>query len=413
MTRYLTRNHQELDRILNSVPRQIRNDRKKLGSEWNGLKNKLKTRNRVIFQNTRKNCRNCRKTHLLYFCGYHNCEICGIRGHQWQICDTPIYYINLLYLCGCNAKRCKNIRSRLNKENNSIARHSTHCCNCNNPTPIESMMKYGNKMICEYCETDKKSQKRPITPPLSPRPDKQMKSINDIIEELPPPEDPMEDIRLNDDCPSSSKSSTTPTYAQMIKQNNNQSTSEIQTPPKPQKKYSECLNCGRNTKENGKKSQMTRVRIDEFTLLCEKCTMMKENQERYGTSRAIKQCKVCKIHTDYYESRAGGDIVCGSLCNDTLTTINKIYSDKRYNQKVSENFIEEIIQHKCQNVARKRFEQYDDDVYESDPEDNSTIGILRPTSVLKGYDNDLYINVKKYMNNEFEDKPWMEPERMD
>src|SRR5206468_10353265 len=105
-------------RILNSVPRQIRNDRKKLGSEWNGLKNKLKTRNRVIFQNTRKNCRNCRKTHLLYFCGYHNCEICGIRGHQWQICDTPIYYINLLYLCECNAKRCKNIRSRLNKKDN-------------------------------------------------------------------------------------------------------------------------------------------------------------------------------------------------------------------------------------------------------------------------------------------------------
>jgi len=107
MTRYLTRNHQELDRILNSVPRQIRNDRKKLGSEWNGLKNKLKTRNKVIFQNTRRNCRNCKRTHLLYFCEHHNCEICGIRGHQWQICDTPIYYINLLYLCGCNAKRCK------------------------------------------------------------------------------------------------------------------------------------------------------------------------------------------------------------------------------------------------------------------------------------------------------------------
>ena len=73
---------------------------------------------------------------------------------------------------------------------------------------------------------------------------------------------------------------------------------------------------------------MTKVNIDEFTLLCEKCTMMKENQERYGTSRAIKQCKVCKIHTDYYESRAGGDIVCGSLCNNTLTTINKICINK-------------------------------------------------------------------------------------
>src|SRR5207248_7241404 len=103
-----------------------------------------------------------------------------------------------------------------------------------------------------------------------------MKSINDIIEELPPPEDPMEDIRLNDDCSSSSKSSTTLTYAQMIKQNNNQSTSEIQTPPKPQKKYSECLNCGRNTKENGKKSQMMRVRIDEFTLLCENARFLKK-----------------------------------------------------------------------------------------------------------------------------------------
>jgi len=32
---------------------------------------------------------------------------------------------------------------------------------------------------------------------------------------------------------------------------------------------------------------------------------------------------------------------------------------------------------------------------------------------LKGYNNDLYINVKKYINNEFEDKPWMEPEQMD
>jgi len=54
MTRYLTKNHQELNRILNSVPRQIRNDRKKLGSEWNGLKNKLMTRNQVISRNTRK-----------------------------------------------------------------------------------------------------------------------------------------------------------------------------------------------------------------------------------------------------------------------------------------------------------------------------------------------------------------------
>ena len=404
MTRYLTKNHQELDRILNSVPRHIRNDRKKLASEWNGLRQKIISRNNIIFKNVKKPCKICRKTHLLYFCNHHNCEICGIRGHQKRVCDTPIYYINLLYLCGCDARKCKNIRSRLNKENNSIARYSTHCCNCNSPTPLESMMKYNNKMICEYCETDKKSrsQKRLITPPLSPRPDKQMKPINEVIEELPPPEDPIESMELDEP-----QSSTTPTYAQVA------SATEDIIPPKPQKKYLECVNCGRDTEDNHKKSSMTKVNIDEFTLLCEKCTMMKENQERYGSSRPIKQCKVCKIHTDCYESRAGGDIVCGSLCNDTLTTINKIYSDKRYNQKASEEFIEEIIQHKCQNVARKRFDQYNDDVYESDPEDDSTIGISRPTSVLKGYDDDLYINVKKYMNDEFEDKPWIKPEQMD
>jgi len=229
-----------------------------------------------------------------------------------------------------------------------------------------------------------------------------MKPINEVIEELPPPEDPIESMELDEP-----QSSTTPTYAQVAS-----ATKDI-IPPKPQKKYLECVNCGRDTEDNHKKSSMTKVNIDEFTLLCEKCTMMKENQERYGSSRPIKQCKVCKIHTDCYESRSGGNIVCGSLCNDTLTAVNKIYSDKRYDQKTSEEFIEEIIQHKCQNIARKRFNQYDDDVYESDPEDNSTIGILRPTSVLKGYENDLYINVKKYMNNEFEDKPWMEPERMD
>ena len=94
--------------------------------------------------------------------------------------------------------------------------------------------------------------------------------------------------------------------------------------------------------------------------------MMKENQERYGSSRPIKQCKVCKIHTDCYESRSGGNIVCGSLCNDTLTAVNKIYSDKRYNQKASEEFIDEIIQHKCSRVADKRFKKNGDDIYESD-----------------------------------------------
>ena len=273
MSYSLNRNQPQLLKLLNEVKPIYRDDPTKLKIVYDGLMKKIDKRRQVSSQNIQVRCRICNKRHLLYFCNYHNCEICGIRGHQKQVCDTPIYYINLLYLCGYDAKRCKNIRSRLNKENNSIARHSTHCCNCNNPTPLESMMKYDNKMICGYCETDKKSQKRLITPPLSPRPDKQMKPINEVIEELPPPEDPIESMELDEP-----QSSTTPTYAQVAS-----ATKDI-IPSKPQKKYLECVNCGRDTEDNHKKSSMTKVNIDEFTLLCEKCTMVKENQEQYGSS---------------------------------------------------------------------------------------------------------------------------------
>ena len=96
---------------------------------------------------------------------------------------------------------------------------------------------------------------------------------------------------------------------------------------------------------------------------------LKENMERYGSSRPIKQCKVCKTYTDSYESRAGGDIVCDSLCNHTLTTINKIYSDGRYNRKVSEEDFAKIVTEKCYNVARKVCEDNGEDLYEYDDED--------------------------------------------
>src|SRR5947207_14921371 len=95
-----------------------------------------------------------------------------------------------------------------------------------------------------------------------------MKTINEVIEELPPPEDPIESMELDEP-----QSSTTLTYTQIIKDNNQSTTN---TPPKPQKKHLKCVNGGRDTKDNHKKSSMTKVNINEFTLLCEKCTMMKE-----------------------------------------------------------------------------------------------------------------------------------------
>ena len=52
------------------------------------------------------------------------------------------------------------------------------------------MMMYGNRMICQQCDNNtQNTQKRVMTPPLSPRPSK---TIKETIEELPPPEDPIE-----------------------------------------------------------------------------------------------------------------------------------------------------------------------------------------------------------------------------
>ena len=219
----LRKNHDELYQILQSLNPKLRNDPRILKSEYEGLKGKLYLREKLLNENRLRYCNNCKGNHLPYFCNYSNCDICGIRGHQRQICDTPIYYVNLLYLCGCDGRRCKNIRSRLNKKRNSIARHSTHCCECNNPTSLENMMKFGNRMICEYCENRNKNKqtKRPMTPPSSPRPDKQVKSIIEKIDELPPPEDPMEDVDLTSK-PIPTTLDSTLTYAEIVSHNTSQ-----------------------------------------------------------------------------------------------------------------------------------------------------------------------------------------------
>jgi hypothetical protein len=392
------KNHKQLYQILRSLRPDYRNNPNILKSEYDGLRKKLTLREKIIYDNKYQNCNNCKKSHLNYFCNHTNCEICGIRGHQKQICDTPIYYINLLYLCNCDGRKCKNIRSRLNKEKNPAARNSTHCCKCNYPTRLEEMMMYDNRMICQQCDNNtQNTQKRVMTPPLSPRPNKSSKTIEETIEELPPPEDPIEKMELD------GNESTTPTYAQIV----NQYTSKVQTPIKTQKKHLECLNCGRNTQDNHKKSQMTKITIDEFTLLCEKCTILKENQERFGSSRSIKQCKVCKTYTDFYESRAGGDIVCGRLCNITLTVVNKLYSDKRYNDKLGEEKVQEILDEKCYHTVRKNFEDLEEEFYELDSDGSNDQTTSNNTSNM--YQIQVKQHVMKYLNNEFKDSKWLNP----
>ena len=97
MSYSLNRNQPQLLKLLNEVKPIYRDDPTKLKIVYDGLMKKIDKRRQVSSQNIQVRCRICNKRHLLYFCNYHNCEICGIRGHQKQICDTQsimlIYFI--------------------------------------------------------------------------------------------------------------------------------------------------------------------------------------------------------------------------------------------------------------------------------------------------------------------------------
>ena len=157
----LNKNQSQLLKLLGEVKLEHRTDPKILQNEYEGLMRKIDMRRKISLNKRFIKCRHCNESHRLYFCNMHNCTICGIRGHEKQICDTPIYYINLMYLCGCNGRRCKQIRSELNKNGNLIARNSTHCCYCKNPTPLESMMMMTDRRLkCEHCINSDKVQDR-------------------------------------------------------------------------------------------------------------------------------------------------------------------------------------------------------------------------------------------------------------
>src|SRR5207245_3270962 len=88
-----------------------------------------------------------------------------------------------------------------------------------------------------------------------------------------------------------------------------------------------------------------------------------------------------------------------------LTTINKIYSDGRYNKKISEEYFAKIITEKCYNTARKVHDE-DEDWFECDGY------TLQPSTNMKLYQQILEKHVMKYINNDFEDKKWLNPKQI-
>ena len=269
--------------------------------------------------------------HIPFRCPKNECEKCGKSGHARQMCDNELYFWNRLSHCGCDLRTIKRNKSRLQNGGGN------HCCFCLTPIKFkEAYSHYGYmKLKCKDCYNGK----RPLTPEL-------VKEEKKVRFNLPEPEDPMENMDL-DPIPQS------------------------HSPKKGEFPEEKCLECGR--------SERTMNPINELGI-CQKCETKRLALERYGSKTTIRQCQVCKKHTDTYQSRAGVEIVCGQECNDVLSTMNRVYKDK--SGKLREQIIEEKIKVMVSSYENEDQEEDDDDITK------------------------LTLMVNKYLNNEFENIPY-------
>ncbi|GBB86910.1 hypothetical protein RclHR1_13360007 [Rhizophagus clarus] len=237
--------------------------------------------------------------HIPFRCPKNVCNKCGKKGHARQMCDTMLYFWNRLHHCGCNLKTVKRNKSTMNNGGGN------HCCIC--LKPIKYKDAYSNqslrKLKCKSCFENKS--------PLTPESEDDRKRMR-----IETPEDPLESMVLN---------------------------------PKPQSKGKnkipkmKCLECERE--------ERTMNPINELSI-CQKCDNKRIALERYGSKTTIRQCCVCGKHTDSYDSRAEGEIVCDQIKimvnnHENLDSEEDKYEikrlTKRINQYLNGEFKEETL----------------------------------------------------------------------
>ena len=110
----------------------------------------------------------------------------------------------------------------------------------------------------------------------------------------------------------------------------------------------------------------------------QKCEIKREALERYGSKTTIRQCHVCRKHTDTYQSRAGGDIVCGKECNDVMSIMHRVHKDK------SGRPFEQVVEEKTKIMVAS----YENEEAEEDWEDTQRLTLV----------------INKYLNKEFKEE---------
>ena len=242
--------------------------------------------------------------HPRFNCEYNSCIRCGNKGHTKEVCNNKLYYWNRLYLCGCNGKICKQERTK------TQSKGGNHCCNCLKPIHFKDAItnyQFG-KIRCNECH--EKKTRRP------PTPDSDVENKRSKTDDLPEPEDPLQSMEID---------------------------------PKPSNKGKgkervKCINCNRE--------ERTMNPINELGI-CMKCEAAKQALETYGSKTTIRKCTVCKIETDEYQSRAGGDIACSDDCNHVLSIITRIVKDK--SKKPQPDLIREKVEIMVRQLEREEY----------------------------------------------------------
>ncbi|PKY59685.1 hypothetical protein RhiirA4_482646 [Rhizophagus irregularis] len=275
--------------------------------------------------------------HNKYQCPNEKCKKCGSMGHEGTICSDGLYYYNKLFLCGCNGKEIRRIRTQLKPK------VSNHCCGCCNPIALKNAhLNYNlGKMLCNQCFhkiiVKNENEKRPLNPG-SERENNPKRSRNSTP--LPEPEDPLENLDIGESCSYKQKYKS---YKDVITRGPTYN---------PRKREVNCIHCERISRSFNE--------VDPNTGLCMKCDNKKEKLERTGSTKNIRRCFVCLLETDTYDSRAGGDIVCSNECNVAATVINKISKDKRNNGKNWRELLNEKIRNQIY-AFQKRNNKHDEE----------------------------------------------------
>jgi hypothetical protein len=273
------------------------------------------------------------------------CNRCGSNEHLGTVCNNTTYISNRSYFCGCDYIEIKANRRKYQ------AIVGTHCCSCLRPYKITEMQISDKKILarCQYCreeserrEDEQMRNKRTITPPPSPRPEKKERETYENHEEYDP-YDPLIDMEID---PKEERSS-------IINVNEDLIYDQPESSKTSQKSKCTCWNyCSKFCEKHQHQPRIE----DGKCLLCPKSSnVIQANQK----AKENLKCSECNVYIDHFAMKTkcqAGENYCRKCYKDIQ---NKIEEDDEEMKRCPKHYQCIVFESKA---AKKRFNDYDYEV---------------------------------------------------